>query len=374
MSGGPFDVGYMALIARAAWAVFHPQRDKSVEEALELPNPGEMRNGLSRGCTVYHLCRYLQSFTGVDHLQYAFQISRFCAELERSGFLIRHPYFGEPQQMDVINRYYLSGGEITNVQGRGDLWLSGLLGAGLVIPTYGSVTIAITGTRRKDGRHGIGSGLIIGQNHILTAKHNVDGMVLDTVLVTPTMAPPRSSSPKPHSKAPPRPASQVRITNTRRSKHIDLAVLEVEPAPGHAPMKPVPDIGFRDPQWGDTTYVFGYPPGQLPDGDDGPNLIVQRGEVVNPEVRGYDRRPLFLYSAIARPGASGGPIVAQDGRVIGMVIEEGLSAKNTLGEEPSDAGVMGPGEFGGFYIGIPAGEILAALDGLGLGDLAAYDP
>lgn len=361
----------MALIARAALAVFDPQRDPKVEEALELPNPGEMRENMSRSLRVAHLLWYLKSFTKRDHFPYALPISRLCADMERQGFLIKNPYDTEPRQADILAQSYWSAGGITSVQGRGDLWLSGILGAGLIIPSYGSATVAITGVPRGARKRAIGSGLVLDGTHILTAKHVIDGMVLDEAILTPTMAPPRSTNPKPHIKPPARKTRSVRIVDVHRSDEIDLAVVEVQPGDGHEALTPLAGVGFREPQWGDSTYVFGYPPSQLPDGIDGPNLIVQRGEVVNPEVQGYNRRPLFLYSAIARPGASGGPIVAQDGRVVGMVIEEGLSAGNSMGDERSDAEAS---EFNGFYLGIPPGDMMRELDKLGLASLLPFDP
>lgn len=96
---------------------------------------------------------------------------------------------------------------------------------------------------------------------------------------------------------------------------------------------------FRDPAWGDTATVLGYPPvPQVRDQAEGsPNLIVQGGEVVNPAATGLFGEPLFLYSAIARPGNSGGPIVAQDGRVIGLVFE-GSAASGTTGVSEREKG------------------------------------
>lgn len=243
--------------------------------------------------------------------------------------------------------------------GRGDLWLSEALGARLIIPSYGSATIAITGTR-PTGKPGVGSGLVLDERHILTARHVVDDMAVNEVLIGPSMAPPRRVS---------RPPATVRVVDCRRSEDIDLAVIMVEPT-AEIGLQPLGGVEFRDPAWGDSTYVLGYPPSQLPDSEDGPNLIVQRGEVVNPAVRHYDRRPRFLYSAIARPGASGGPIVAQDGRVIGMVVADGLSARNTCGDKLSEEESA---EFGSFYLGIPGRDILSELDNFNLGHLAQAD-
>jgi len=69
------------------------------------------------------------------------------------------------------------------------------------------------------------------------------------------------------------------------------------------------------------------------------------------------RQKIFLYSAIARSGNSGGPIVAQDGRVIGLVVED--SAESTSND-------AGPGT-APFYRGIPSSKVIRALDDLGFG-------
>jgi hypothetical protein len=59
------------------------------------------------------------------------------------------------------------------------------------------------------------------------------------------------------------------------------------------------------PEWSNETYIFGYPPISTLDT---PYLLVQRGAVVNPAVKSQQDEHFFLYSAIARPGNSGGPL------------------------------------------------------------------
>ncbi|OBF72670.1 hypothetical protein A9X06_28140 [Mycobacterium sp. 852002-51759_SCH5129042] len=130
---------------------------------------------------------------------------------------------------------------------------------------------------------------------------------------------------------------------------------------------------FRDPVWADETYIFGYrrvpmtaemsltvQRGEVVDLP--ARFAVQRGEVVNPSIPMMtpDRDPAFLYSAIARPGNSGRPIVAADGRVIGLVVEDSADTLSSDG-----APVSAP-----FYRGIPSGQILRALNELGFTDLA----
>jgi S1-C subfamily serine protease len=51
-----------------------------------------------------------------------------------------------------------------------------------------------------------------------------------------------------------------------------------------------------------------------------------------------DGHEVFLYSAIARPGNSGGPIVSETGHVVGIVTEE-LTQSSATFEMPFHAGI-----------------------------------
>lgn len=83
-----------------------------------------------------------------------------------------------------------------------------------------------------------------------------------------------------------------------------------------------------------------------------------------------------LFSAIARPGNSGGPIVAHDGRVIGIVFQESSHASSTgpgtdaseSDETSSELTAPAP-----FYRGIPASELMRALDDFGLRQIATFE-
>lgn len=50
-----------------------------------------------------------------------------------------------------------------------------------------------------------------------------------------------------------------------------------------------------------------------------PSLVMQRGEVTSQKIKTFFGQELFLYSAIARPGNSGGPVVAATGHIVGIV-------------------------------------------------------
>jgi hypothetical protein len=78
-----------------------------------------------------------------------------------------------------------------------------------------------------------------------------------------------------------------------------------------------------------------------------PALVMQRGEVTTPAVKLLNGHEVFLFSAIARPGNSGGPILSETGHVVGMVTEE-------LVEKSSDFCMP-------FHAGIRTTEIARAL-------------
>jgi S1-C subfamily serine protease len=65
----------------------------------------------------------------------------------------------------------------------------------------------------------------------------------------------------------------------------------------------------------------------------------------------------------ARPGNSGGPIVAQDGRVIGLVVEDSMESAAT---EAGPAAAP-------FYRGIPSSEVIRAIDELDFSGIVEMD-
>jgi S1-C subfamily serine protease len=144
---------------------------------------------------------------------------------------------------------------------------------------------------------------------------------------------------------------------------------------------------LRNPRWGDAAYVFGYPRVQRTTEDDitmhsgrvvNPaedvrKLKFEPGEVVNPGKVVYDppeRRKVFLYSSTTRPGNSGGPIVAADGSVIGLVVEHSAPAKTSDVNATSDDDKPSSAPF---YFGIPSSEVMRALKQLDFSGLALFE-
>ncbi|REX56664.1 S1 family peptidase, partial [Mycobacterium tuberculosis] len=241
-------------------------------------------------------------------------------------------------------------GAISKGQRGGNLWLSEVFGAELIIPSYNAVTVQLAG--HDDAGNPVdswGTGLVVDHNHVITNKHVVTGLAGTSAGLSVY---PSSNH------------AEAELVNFSGTAHphptLDVAVIKFEMPEG----KYIPRLGgmaFRDPDWADEVYVFGYP--RVPMTAE-MAITVQRGEVVNPAATTIPgRQKIFLYSAIARPGNSGGPIVAQDGRVIGLVVEDSAEAPST-GTGPNAAP---------FYRGIPSSEVIRALDELDFGGIVEMD-
>jgi hypothetical protein len=266
-------------------------------------------------------------------------------DMARANLLYDH---GVSRATDGVlgHAYQTVPGAVTTAQRDGHLWLSRALGAALIIESYGAVTLHITG-RDSDGVITNASGLVLDPGHVLTNAHVVKDCRIDVEITPPTHKPPVVDWDET------RPHITLRLGDALVHDTIDVAVIPVDTTDG--PANALNGLAFRDPEWSDETYVFGYPPvSKL----DAPYLVVQRGEVVNPSVRSQQDERYFLYSAISRPGNSGGPIVAQDGRVVGLV----------TAELPDALQMASP-----FYRGVPSGEIRTALSDLGVEHLLQWE-
>lgn len=272
----------------------------------------------------------------------AFQVADVARSLTNAGLLQKTAGLKMPPPFGDL--YFAMHSGATKAQASGFLWLSESLGPEFLIRSFASSTIALVG-EDENGDATTGSGILIDDRHILTNRHVVTDMRISTQLWTPTSPPAHS----PESKVEP---IEITVTNTTpheapdgSDNHLDVALIEVTGLENR--YEAGKGIAFRDPQWSDTAWTFGYPPVPM---TREPAVIVHRGEVVNPQVQGYFGNDLMLFSAVARPGNSGGPIVTQDGRIIGIVAEE-LSTKDT--------------SHAPFYAGIPTHEIARALTDMG---------
>lgn len=334
MSKAPLSLERAKLVTHMAAVVFGTgEIHEQVLEVLNRKDP----EGTFQTFSVADFLRYLSKTSLPDAWDSAVQIDQLLQAMARERLLME-TLTGAIASPVFSRRYMLVEG-ITTRQAQGCLWMTPVLKVPLLMDALQGSLIHLTG-RNPDGDVRGGTGLALSTQHILTARHVIDDMELDDTLVVPQ---------------PGGATTEVRVIDQRWHETHDLAIIIVDNS--DAELAPVRGLVTRDPTWSDTINLFGYAPVPTSLSAD---PAVQTGEVVNPSVTTYDGSTVFLYSAVARPGDSGGPIFARDGRMIGMVTKE-LSRKDT--------------EFtpAPFYAGLPARVIHACLADLALNGLLAAE-
>ena len=238
--------------------------------------------------------------------RYSSKIGELLSELEKHNLLKEVGRNG-----DILlgtNYYFLL--ELTSRQKEGILWLARALGAEFLYNVYAQATVQITGVT-KDGDIHAGTGFVIAPNWLLTCAHVLNDMQVDD-----------SQSFL---------GESYRVIRKLPHPSIDVGLIELE-----QPMSLLPGIAFRNPMVAEPVFTLGYP--RVPLSREAA-LIMQRGEVTNPSVTLLDGSVVFLYSAIARPGNSGGPILSETGHVVGIVTEE-LSEQSEGFRMPFHAGIQ----------------------------------
>jgi hypothetical protein len=301
-------------------------------------------------------------------------MARILRGLERSGHLLPCGWRTDIPTAPMMGQAYITQGD--NREHRypgGALWLSEVLGPELIIESFKPITVQISGGEGGDS----GTGLILDATHIVTNRHVVEGLAAGS----------RGSAVEFEVHPSYKPLGGEWIQGRSLVKahpDVDVAVIEVALPENVIGFPHLPDVVFRDPRWHDDLRVFGYP--RVLGVTEQP-ITVERGGVVTqsaeaPAINGYPRHKVFLTSAIERPGNSGGPIVAQDGRVVGLVIDHIRGGVSQASAGPvehrgrhsaNDEETVDPGtsktpdrsaETPPFYRGIPGGEAVRAINEL----------
>jgi hypothetical protein len=215
--------------------------------------------------------------------------------------------------------------ELSKLASKGILWLGSALGAAYVSHLIKKSIALITGTTSA-GDHAVGTGTLVVRGTVLTCAQLITDMTIDDHIEIG--------------------GERVRVVEQMSDKNVDVGVLMLE-----RPKEPLVDLGFRRAIELEEVIVPGYP--TIPRGL-APTLTVQRGEIVGPVEQTFEGHPLELFSAIARPGNSGGPVVAMDGRIVGLV-----SGSLERPREGADAVVPLP-----FFSAIPSDVIQIAFRNL----------
>ena len=254
----------------------------------------------------------------------AFRVARILGEMVDEGFLIS---VGQAQRSVAgLGTHYL---HIPATDGfiRGPFQFAPVLGPEFIHRLCTPGLVHISGADDK-GDVVSGTGLVIDSSHVLTCGHLLSDMKVDERQIIQERE------------------YGVNADSIHEHPEFDVAVLRVE----GPPLSPISGLFMQAPVVGQTVYTLGYP--KLPGLRDA-SVTMQQGAVTNESVTSLAGQRLFLYSAIARPGNSGGPVMSKDGYLVG------LSVVDVIGEYNEDA-------FSPHYAGIPAQELVKAVKDLGL--------
>ena len=237
----------------------------------------------------------------------------------------------------MMPKTYYALGEMSKLRSQGSLWLSKTLGGRFVHRQISPAIVHIVG----ENDEGEGSGIVFDAHHVLTCRHVVSDMDLATEQIF------RGKS--------------VTIQEVFAHDTEDVAILRVTES-----LATVPGLGFVPPMVSQKVYRFGYSrvPCAVPSNTGTSPLVMHSGEVTSQSVSVFGNRELFLYSAIARPGDSGGAVVSDDGYVVGMTTE--LSDARVATNDGEDV-------FSPHYAGIPSHVLAKAVDDLDLGVQIPYE-
>lgn len=298
----PLDLQTRTTIVQQALRFFGPLAYKAACEIIgKTPDPKGIRALSARDFVVY----LTKTNMLPDAERYQQQIREFLEQMARVGLLVHAGSTGEP----LLGNCYFFVRELTDREKQGSFWLAPALGAQFLQQHFSSITIQITGKTSVGDAHA-GTGLLITPTILLTCAHVLTDMTADE---TQTVQ-----------------GGSRKIVRTRIHEKIDVALVEFEPA-----ATPLPGFAFHEPQLLDEVYVLGYP--KIPFTRNAA-LVIHKGEVTSTSVIALDGTEAFLFSAIARPGNSGGPIISHRGHVVGLVSRDFI-AKGAEGVLPFYGGV-----------------------------------
>lgn len=299
----PLTASQRVNLAVEAVNFFFPTADEEKRAVIGKPRASNRVEALSGR----DFAKYLEVTGKLPEAErYSFKIGELLAELAKHGVLREVGRTGD--LLLGTNYYFLL--ELTSRQQEGILWLARALGPEFLYEAYGQATVQITGTTASGDVHA-GTGLVIAPNWLLTCAHVLDDMKVDEDQFIF--------------------GNHHRVIRTLPHSTIDVGLLELE-----QPVSRLLGIAFRSPIVAEPVFTLGYP--RVPLSREAA-LVMQRGEITNPSVTLLDGSVVFLYSAIARPGNSGGPILSETGHVVGIVTKE-LSERSKDFRMPFHAGIQ----------------------------------
>ena len=266
-----------------------------------------------------------------DAEKYLFRIRDLLEQMRSAGLLV---YTGPGGRALIPGRYY-SITELTILQTLGLFRFTPVLGADFLFHLAQPCIVQITG-KNEEGDCRAGTGVVFHRNYVLTCRHVLTDMVVDSHQVFQGL--------------------ECAICDCFKHDKVDVGVIRV-----NRRLQTVSGLAFLEPAIAQSVFLLGYPtiPYTI-----ALALTMQPGAVTSESVTTLDGDNVFLYSAISRPGNSGGPVFSSKGYIVGISMgdpSDSTSSENLSRKNKKD-------DFSPHYAGIPSHEIAKAIDGFGIVD------
>lgn len=251
------------------------------------------------------------------------RVSRILDAMATAGLLLRTGASGSWPELATGYIYLPTEWEAR----RGQFRFVSTLGPELLYDLCEPGLVHITGTKKNSGQAAAGTGIVVDPSYVLTCRHVLDDMELDGHQVFQSQTYPLESM------------------SLHLHPDLDVALLQV----ADSSLVPLAGAVLQRPVVGQVVHTLGY--AKLPGLRDA-SVTLQPGAVTNESVQTLAGDTLFLYSAIARPGNSGGPVMSEDGYLLG------LSTVDASAQYGADEA------FSPHYAGIPAHVLVEAVSDL----------
>ena len=267
-----------------------------------------------------------------DPYKYIYQIRDLLSRMEQANILVSFPSYTNNV---MLPKSYYALHETSVQRAQGFLWLAKALGGRFVYEQVSTAVVHIVGEDNTSE----GSGIVFDPHHIITCRHVVTDMTVARKQVFQHKT--------------------VSVEKIIKHPDIDVAVIKTREQ-----LSPTPGLVFLRPEVSQKVYRFGHArvPCSVPMSNREPTI--ESGEITRMSMIVFGGSELFLYSAVSRPGDSGGAIVSEDGYIVGMTTE--LSDARYKGRDGEDV-------FSPHYAGIPSDVIAKAVEDLDLGILIPYE-
>lgn len=267
------DIGYKLCV------FFSPLASIEMREFLGLPIDSKTLNPLS-------LMDFFNFYKKTD-IDYFPKMQRICelVDLLKNSSILQSVGGG-----GFTNERFWFNKELTNREKKGKLWLGRALGESFIGHEIEKDIAYIEGLT-LEGDISVGSGILINANIVLTCAHVVNDMKVEFVIIN---------------------SKKIKIKNCSSHNDVDIGLVYLE----EPVQQRLPDLAFRSARMLEPLVIAGYPsvPRSLM-----PCFTLQTGQVCGHLKETMDKYPMDLFSAIARPGNSGGPVIGVDGCIIGIV-------------------------------------------------------